>query len=218
MKNEKLKKYEHAMVAVDVVILTVSDGELKVLLIGMKKAPFEGSFAVLGGLVHGDESLDVAAARHLYEKTSMKNVYLEQFASFGEPKRDPFGRVVSVAYFALLPNDKPALKTPGEYSVVGWFPVRKLPKLAYDHKEMIATALARLRGKFEYTNIAYSLLPKEFTLTELQEVHEIILGRKIDKRNFRKKFLAFGVLQKTAKLRTGGANRPAELYRFAPRK
>lgn len=216
MKNIQLKKYEHAMVAVDVAIFTIADGELQVLLIGMKKEPFQGCFAVPGGLVHGDESLDDAAERHLREKTNMKDVYLEQLASFGEPKRDPFGRVVSVAYFALLPNDKSALKTTGEYAEVGWFPVRKLPKLAYDHKKIIETALARLQGKLEYTDIAYSLLPKEFTLTELQEVHEVILGEKIDKRNFRKKILAAGTLKKTGKSRAGTPSRPAELYRFSP--
>lgn len=218
MKHTPFKKYEHAMVAVDVAIFTIAEGELKVLLIGMKKAPFERYFALPGGLVRGDESLDAAAARHLSEKTRMKDVYLEQFAAFGDPDRDPFGRVVSVAYFALIPNGAAQFETTKEYSGIGWCPMRKLPKLAYDHKEMLSSALLRLREKIGHTSIAKDLLPKEFTLTELQEVHEIVLGEKIDKRNFRKKILALGTLKKTGKSRSGGASRPAELYRFVSMK
>lgn len=215
---QAIRKYAHAVIATDVAIFTVEEGELKVLLIKMKKHPYEKAWAIPGGLVRGDESLDDAARRHLSGKTGVERVYLEQLASFGAPDRDPFGRVVSVAYVALIPVGTKELRTTEEYGGVAWFPVRKLPPLAYDHKEILMTAVERLRAKLAYTNIAYGLLPREFTLTELQRVYEIILGTALDKRNFRKKLAALGLLVPTGKTRKEGAHRPALLYRFAEHK
>lgn len=206
------------MIAVDDVIFTIDEGELKVLLIQTKKASLTGKWAVPGGMVHPNESVDAAAVRHLYDKTGVKGVYLEQLYTFGRVDRDPFGRVVSVSYFALLPSVRVELKTTERYSGIDWFSVGKLPSLAYDHSEIISLAVKRLRAKLEYTNIVYSLLPKEFTLTELQKTYEIILKKKLDKRNFRKKFFSLGLVKKTNKREEGARNRPAELYRFTKTK
>jgi 8-oxo-dGTP diphosphatase len=212
------KKYKFAVMAVDVVIFTIKEGKLMALLIQMKKKPFAGMWAAPGGLIKGAESLDNAAKRLLLEKAGVKNVYLEQLYAFGEPNRDPFGRVVSVAYFALIPSRGIILKTTKDYADVRWFPVKKLPKMAYDHKQIVETATKRLQAKLGYTNIVYSLLPKEFVLTEMQKTYEIILGKKMDKRNFRKKIFSLKLVKKTAKKQQGEANRPANLYKFVDRK
>lgn len=212
-----LKKYAHAVIAADVVIFTIEEGSLKVLLIQMKKHPYEKAWALPGGLVGAEESLDAAARRHLEGKTGVGRVYLEQLAAFGDPKRDPFGRVVSVAYFALIPIGRRELKTSEEYGGVAWFSAGKLPSLAYDHKDIFATALARLQAKLEYTNIVYSLMPLEFTLSELQRVYEIILDKPLDKRNFRKKLEQLKLLIKAKGKRAEGAHRPAQLYSFQSR-
>ena len=211
------KTYTHAVIATDVVIFTIENGVLKVLLIAMKKSPFEKHWAMPGGLVGGGETLEDSAMRHLVNKTGVRDVYLEQLATFGDPTRDPFGRVVSVAYMALLPPQSLKLTTTKDYAGVAWFPVSSVPPLAYDHKEILQFAHERLKGKLTYTNIAYGLLPREFTLSELQSTYEVILGRKLDKRNFRKKLLALGLVTSTKKYRKKGAHRPAELYRFTRR-
>ncbi|MFA5358821.1 MAG: NUDIX domain-containing protein [Patescibacteria group bacterium] len=215
MVKKLTKKYKFATIATDVVIFTIKDEKPQVLLIKMKKKPFADSWAVPGGLVHGDESVDRAARRHLFSKTGLKDVYLEQLYTFGSVDRDPFGRVVSVAYFALIPNADLKLKTTSEYAGVQWCPVDKLPKLAYDHKEVVSKAVERLQAKLGYTNIVFGLLPPEFTLSELQKTYEIILGKKLDKRNFRKKLFSLKLVQSTGGRKAGDANRPAELYRFA---
>jgi 8-oxo-dGTP diphosphatase len=216
--DNMLKKYEFAVIATDVVIFTIFENNLKVLLIKMKKNPFSGMWAAPGGLVKSDESIDKAAVRILMEKSGVKNVYLEQLYTFGEVERDPFGRVVSVAYYALIPSDGITLKTTEEYGEIKWFDMENLPKLAYDHEDILKTALQRLRSKLEYTNIVYSLLPSEFTLTELQKTYEIILDRKIDKRNFRKKVIGLKLVENIGKKMVGKANRPAQLYKFIQKK
>ena len=208
------KNFDHAIVAVDIVIFTVEENELKVLLIKMKKKPFTGMWAIPGGLVNVQESLDYSAKKHLYNKTGIEEVYLEQLYTFGEVDRDPLGRVISAAYFALMPGEGLNLKTSDEYEGVQWFSVNDLPKMAYDHKEIIRKAEGRLRAKLGYTNIVYSLLPDEFTLTELQKIYEVILGTSLDKRNFRKKILSLNIVKETSKKTTGGVSRPAILYKF----
>ena len=218
MKKTDYRKYEFAVIASDVVIFTVLEEKLQVLLIKMKKKPFEKCWAAPGGLVKPDENVDDAAKRLLFEKTGLKDVYLEQLYTFGKVDRDPFGRVVSVAYFALIPHSGIMLQTTEEYEGVQWFPVDALPPLAYDHKEIVANAVNRLRAKLEYTNIVYSLLPEAFTLGELQKTYEIILKRNLDKRNFRKKIFSLGIIKKTGKIRKGLPNRPAELYTFVHKK
>lgn len=205
-------------VAVDAAIFTVQDGKCMTLLIQMKKEPYAGKWAFPGGLLEDDETCMAAARRILAGSTGVDDAYLEQLATFDDAGRDPFGRVVSVAHFALIPGDGVELRTVEKYADVRWWPVTKLPPLAYDHAEIARVAVGRIRAKLEYTNVVWSLLPKSFTLAALQEVYEAILGRTLDKRNFRKKVLASGLLEATGKLEKGAAHRPAELFRFSKRR
>jgi 8-oxo-dGTP diphosphatase len=198
------------------VIFTVGEDDLLVLLIQRRGEPFAGHWAIPGGFVDPEESLDDAAARELREETGVAEVFLEQLYTFGEPGRDPRGRVISVAYYALL-RQAPAISAADDAADARWFPLRALPPLAFDHAAILDYALSRVRNKVEYTNIVYSLLPDTFTLTELQRVYEIILGRTLDKRNFRKKINSLDLVAPTGGERRDGAHRPAKLYRFRSR-
>jgi 8-oxo-dGTP diphosphatase len=200
-------------IAVDIVIFTIQSGELRVLLVRRGIAPFLGQFAIPGGFVLKEESLDQAALRELKEETGVSEVYLEQLYSFGDPGRDPRGRVITVSYYALISADRSPLVAGSDASDAGWWTVPELPTLAFDHRKILDYALERLRNKLEYTTVGFQLLPPRFTLTELQEVYEVILGRKLDKRNFRRKLGLLRVLRATRELRRGG-RRPARLYEF----
>ncbi len=214
-KRDKLDINQKIETAVDNCIFTIKDGQLSVLLIQMKKKPYEGIWALPGGLVRNKEQLDQAAKRILKDQTGVSNVYLEQLYTFGDLGRDPFGRVISVAYFSLIPSRGIELETTGKYSDVQWWPVGKLPKqMAYDHKKILKYAKQRLEWKVEYSNVVWSLLPNQFTLTEMQKVYEAILGREIDKRNFRKKIQSLGLIKSVGKQAMRGAHRPAMLYSF----
>jgi 8-oxo-dGTP diphosphatase len=204
------------LVAVDVVIFTIDAGELQALLVEARSGPFAGRWVFPGGLVPVGEAPDATATRELTAQTGIRDLYLEQLRTFGEPARDPHAHVVSVAYFALVPDKGEAQTENPKYARIGWFPVRALPSLAYDHNAITAHALSRLQAKLEYTNIVYSLLPREFTLGQLQEIYEIILGRRLDRRNFRKKVLALGLLRPLRRQRRG-SHRPAQLYAFTRR-
>lgn len=204
-------------VAADAAIFTVTDGVLKVLLIRMKKKPYEGRWALPGGRLEGDETAEETARRILRTQTGVAEAYLEQLATFDAPKRDPFGRVVTVAHVALMRSEGVTLATTEKYAGVKWEAVSKAKSLAYDHDDILATAVRRLRAKLEYTNVVWSLLPEVFSLSELQSAYEAILGRALDKRNFRKKILSLGLLVSTGKKRAEGPHRPAELYRFRRR-
>lgn len=206
----------HPRVAVDVVVYTLNRRTLLCLLVQVKEGPFAGKWAFPGGLVGAQESLDEAAEREVCERTGVRDPYLEQVYTFGKPERDPATRVVSVSYLALLPFPEARLNGAGKYSDVRWFPVNRIPRLAYDHDQVGRLALQRLRSKLQYTNIVYSLLPPEFTLGELQEVYETILHRSLDRRNFRKKILTLGLLKQLPKKRLG-THRPAALYAFIKR-
>jgi 8-oxo-dGTP diphosphatase len=206
----------HPWVAVDVVIFTVGEQSLEALLVKIKHGPLAGRWAFPGGLVTIGESLEGAARRELAEKTPIRQVYLEQLFTFGAPERNPAVHVVSTAYFALLPGPPRPLDSGSKYAEAAWFDVDSLPALAYDHNAIAETARERLRAKLGYTNVAWSLLPRDFTLGELQRIYEIIQGRKFDRRNFRKKILESGLLRPAGKLRLG-AHRPAALYRFRNR-
>jgi len=210
-----MTKYTQIKLAVDNCIFTVKDGELYVLLIQMKKKPYKDIWALPGGLVDKKERLETAAKRILKQQTAVGDLFLEQLFTFDNPKRDPFGRVISVAYYSLVPSTGFKLKTTTKYADVKWWKFRELPKqLAYDHREVASYAKKRLEWKIEYTNVVWSLLPEKFTLTELQRVYEAILGRELDKRNFRKKMLSLKLVGPTGKKLIGDAHRPAMLYKF----
>lgn len=204
-------------VAADAAIFTIQDGVLKILLIRMKKKPYEGRWALPGGRLEGDETAEETARRILRTQTGVTEAYLEQLGTFDAPARDPFGRVVSVAHFALLRSEGVELATTEKYAGVKWEAVSKVKDLAYDHDLILETAVRRLRAKLEYTNVVWSLLPEVFSLSELQQAYEAILGRALDKRNFRKKILSLGLLAETGKKRAEGPHRPAALYRFKRR-
>lgn len=208
-------KYDRPSVTVDVVIFSILEEQLKVLLVKRKGWPFEGMWAIPGGFVHMDEGLEDAAYRELAEETNVTRaqVYLEQLYTFGEPKRDPRTRVITVAYFALVSADLLAPEAADDADEVTWFSVYELPPLAFDHAEILDYALTRLRYKLEYSAVGFQLLPERFTLRELQDAYEIILGTKLDKGNFRSKLRKTQVVEKVDGYRdTGG--RPARLYRF----
>jgi 8-oxo-dGTP diphosphatase len=208
-------KEQDIRLAVDVVVLTIHENTMKVLLVKRGVAPLKDSYALPGGFVHQDESLDEAALRELKEETGTKDVYLEQLYSFGDPKRDPRGRVVSVAYYALISTDKAPLIAGSDAAETEWFPVAKLPKLAFDHEKIVSYALERLRNKLEYTSVGFQLLPAKFTLSELQHVYEVILGKSLDKRNFRRKMDLDRMLKPLREMQQTG-RKPARLYSFRP--
>jgi 8-oxo-dGTP diphosphatase len=211
--------YEHPRpsVTVDLVIFTIAENDLKVLLIRRAQEPFKGRWALPGGFVEIDESLEKAAARELNEEAGVTDVYLEQLYTFGDPKRDPRGRVISVAYFALVDAGRQRIHPASDAAEAEWhsvFDPKLGAKLAFDHKKILEYAVWRLRNKIEWTTVGYELLPKKFTLSELQRVYEIILQRPVDKRNFRKKILAQGQICELNETRSDGAHRPAKLYSF----
>jgi 8-oxo-dGTP diphosphatase len=208
------RNLERPGVTVDVVIFSLREKDLKVLLVRRGQPPFAGRWAIPGGFVRLDESLDDAARRELEEETGVRDVYLEQLYTFGEPKRDPRGRVITVAYVALVPEDVTA-RAGDDAAAVAWHSVLHLPPLAFDHAEIIRYAHRRLRYKLEYTAVGFELLPNEFTLSELQAAYEIVLGEKLDKRNFRRRLDEAGILVETNRYREGeGQGRPARLYRY----
>ncbi len=209
-------KYERPSVTVDVIMMSLRQRDLQVLLVKRRSWPYEGMWAIPGGFVNMDESLENAAKRELQEETDVQDVYLEQLYTFGDPGRDPRTRVITVVYFALLDSDRLQVKAADDAADVGWFSVYNLPPLAFDHDKILEYALNRLRGKLDYTTIAFNLLPEQFTLRELQRVYEIILHKKLDKRNFRKKILLTGILEDTGAKKMEGTHRPARLYRFNP--
>jgi len=204
-------------VTVDIVIFALRDGELDVLLIQRGIPPFQGRWALPGGFVRDGESLESAARRELEEEAGVRDVYLEQLYTFGEPGRDPRGRVVTVAYYALLTTEAAPLVAGTDAGAARWMPARKHPPLAFDHERILAYALERLVNKLEYTTVGFKLLPKTFTLGQLQRVYEAVLGRALDKRNFRRKMSLLGILTPLDEWVQDGPSRPAQLYRFSAR-
>ena len=208
--------YPRPALTVDIVIFSVREGNLQVLLVCRGEEPFREMWALPGGFVRLDESLEEAAARELREETGIQEAYLEQLYTYGDLSRDPRGRVVTVAYFALIAADKPICSEGGtDATKASWFSINQLPALAFDHAEIVSNALRRLRYKLEYTAVGFELLPEEFTLTEIQSTYEIILGVKLDKRNFRRRILEANVIEGTSHMRTG-EGRPARLYQYRP--
>lgn len=189
---------------------------MEVLLIKRKFEPFKNSWALPGGfVVDSDETIEQAAERELLEETNVGNVYLEQLYTFGDKGRDPRGRTITVAYLALLRQDELELKASSDASGVAWWPVMDLPELAFDHRRIITYAHQRLKYKIQYSPAVFSLLQPKFRLRDLQSVYESVLGRSVDNRNFRKKFLNTGVLQELNETSQEGSYRPARLYSFS---
>lgn len=207
-------EYPHPAVTTDIVIFTIREQQLKLLLVKLKGEPYKGKWALPGGFVAIDEDLHQCAERELAEETGVSGVYLEQLYTFGDPKRDPRERVITIAYYALIPSDKIELRAATDAEAVDWFAMDELPKLAFDHGDILETAKQRLVAKLDYSTIAFQFMPKEFTLTELQEVYEIILEEEVDKRNFRKWVLALESIEETGNERREGRHRPAKLYRL----
>jgi len=212
MKGYDVTKFERPSVTVDIILFTVKKEDLKVLLIKRDISPFKNMWAIPGGFVGIKESLEEAAKRELQEETNIRNVYLEQLYTFGDPKRDPRTRVITVTYFALVNSTNFKLKASTDVKDVRWFSIFELPKLAFDHKKILDYALKRLRWKLEYTTVAFSLLPEKFTLTQLQNMYEIIFDKKLDKRNFRKKIKALNLVKETVEFQEDVSHRPAKLY------
>jgi 8-oxo-dGTP diphosphatase len=199
---------------VDCVVFGFDEAELKVLLIQRALEPFKGKWALPGGFVHVDETIDDAARRELAEEAGLKEVFLEQLYTFGALGRDPRERVVSVAHYALVKLSDHQAKAATDAANAEWFPISNAPKLAFDHAEILALALARLKAKVRYQPIGFELLPPKFTLSELQHLYEAVLETDLDKRNFRKKVLGFGLLVPLKETRMAGRHRPAQLFRF----
>jgi len=208
-------EYPRAAITVDCVVFGLDETDLKVLLIQRKLQPFQHAWALPGGFVRVDETLDAAARRELEEEAGVTDVYLEQLYTFGALDRDPRERIVTVAYYALAKLSDHGIRAATDAMGVGWFSLDDLPKLAFDHADIVAAARDRLRGKVRYAPVGFELLPPRFSLTQLQRLYEIILGTDLDKRNFRKKILKLGILTALDAKKTGGRFRPAQLYRFA---
>ncbi|MES9940467.1 MAG: NUDIX domain-containing protein [Candidatus Thiodiazotropha sp. 6PLUC2] len=204
--------YPHPAVTTDVVLFTIQMNILSVLLIERKNPPFQGMWALPGGFLDIDEDLEACAKRELNEETGIEGVYLEQLGTFGAPLRDPRERVISVTYFALTPSDHLSPKASSDAAKTAWFPINKLPDLAFDHADIIDRARKRLIAKLGYTTIAFQMLPDSFTLSQLQSVYEVLLNENLDKRNFRKGILARNIIRETGEYSRLGNHRPAKNY------
>ncbi|MES2705632.1 MAG: NUDIX domain-containing protein [Verrucomicrobiota bacterium] len=209
-------EYPRPALTVDGVVFGLDGGKLKVLLIERGLEPFKGQWALPGGFVQEGETLDEAVSRELSEEAGVRGVFLEQLYTFGAVRRDPRERVVSVAYFALVNLADHTTRASTDAADARWFPAAPLPALAFDHDDILKMALDRLRGKLRYQPVGFELLPEKFTLTQLQQLYETVLGTPLDKRNFRKKVLGFDLLVPLAETRREGRHRPAQLFRFDP--
>jgi 8-oxo-dGTP diphosphatase len=206
--------YPKPSVTVDIIIFSVKDNQLKVLLIKRNIEPFKNMWAIPGGFVKIEESLEDAAKRELEEETGVKEVYLEQLYTFGEPKRDPRGRVITVSYFALINSEQSEqkLNATTDVSEAKWFSIKELPLLAFDHDKILKYAIQRLKWKFGYTPIVFSLLPKKFKIPQIKKIYDIVFDKEFDKRNFIKKLLLLDILEETEETEENVPYRPAKFY------
>ena len=211
-------EYPHPAVTVDCIIFALHDDELKVLLVQRSSAPHKGCWALPGGFVEIDEAIDAAALRELNEETGVEKLFLEQLYTFGEPRRDPRERVISVAYYSLVKLSEHAVRAGSDAKKVCWFSTHKLPKLAFDHQTIMTMAIKRLQGKVVYAPIIFELLPAKFKLPQLQEVYELILERPLDQLNFRKNILGAGIVTPLNEFDATGPGRRARLYKFDRKK
>ena len=208
MSNQSIK------LTVDAVVFGYEYGKISVLLIKRKYEPFKKKWAIPGGFVLNDESLEEAVERELEEETGVKISYLEQLYTFGSPSRDPRGRVVSIAYFGLVRPNTFKIFASTDAAEVQWFNIDELPELAFDHKKILEIAIKRLQGKITYEPIGFELLDKKFTFSDLEKLYTTLLGREIDRRNFRKKIIGLNVLDELDEKVSKGSGRPANLFQF----
>lgn len=218
MSREYCYRYPRPALTVDCVVFGLDDQDLKVLLIQRAREPFAGCWALPGGFVEMNETIDAAARRELQEETGLQIGFLEQLYTFGTVDRDPRERVVTVAYYALVSLHDYTLQAASDARFARWFPLPSLPTLAFDHRHILEMAETRLRGKVRYQPVGFELLPRKFTLRQLQHLYETILGRMLDKRNFRKKILGMDLLVELDQWEAGVPHRAARLYRFDRRK
>lgn len=212
--KEILKDFFHAAFSVDNVVFGFDESDLKVLLIYRGTEPFKGRWALPGDLVHLNENLDLAAQRVLQELTGLDNIFMQQYHTFGDVDRHPFGRVITVAYYSLIKVGDYDINASSWAEEVKWFSLKEIPELPFDHAEILEFAKRSFKEKARKQPIGFELLPKHFTLTQIQHLFEAILEEKFDTRNFRKKILSMNLLIDTKKLEKGRANRPAALYKF----
>jgi 8-oxo-dGTP diphosphatase len=205
--------YPHPAVTTDIVLFCIRQQHLQLLLIQRAAEPFQGMWALPGGFLETDEDLEACAKRELEEETGIRDIYLEQLYTFGKPDRDPRERIISVAYFALAQSKQLTPQAGSDARQARWFAMSDLPELAFDHADIISLAHQRLVAKLDYSNIVFQFMPENFTLSELQSVYEILLNRRLDKRNFRKRLLSRNLIQATGKSIRTGKHRPARLYR-----
>ncbi|MFK7906792.1 MAG: NUDIX domain-containing protein [Chitinophagales bacterium] len=212
-------EYPRPSVTVDAVVFGYDGTDLKILLIQRKHNPFENYWALPGGFVDMSEDLETAVQRELEEETGLKDIFFEQLFTFGAPNRDPRGRVISIAYFALVKKtDFHYAKAASDAKEVKWFSMNNLPKLAFDHNKILGMALDRIRGKVRWQPIGFELLPQKFPLSELQHIYETILDGKLDKRNFRKNILKMDILKELDEFQKDVSHRAARLYSFDQKK
>lgn len=201
--------------ASDCIILSIIKNTLYIFLIQLSREPFAEKWSLPGGLVKLTETLKGSACRHLnLTREQAKKIFLEQLCAYSDVKRDPRQRVVSIAFIGITRSPKMiGLKKSDAYSEAKWFPVDKLPEMAYDHKRMLRLAIKRIRGQAERSFVPLRFLPASFTLGEIQKIYEILLGHPLDKRNFRKRIMALGLVEPLKKQRHKGRGRPAELFK-----
>lgn len=210
----RFDNYFKSAFTVDNVIFGFDEGSLKILLIRRSEEPYDNYWALPGYFVRPKEGLDEAAGRVLRETTGLENVYLEQLATFGTPGRHEFGRVITIAYYSLVKIADFTPRADGLSREVSWHNLSEVTDLAFDHAEIVAAAIARLKQSIHTHPVGFELLPPEFTLTELQHLYEAIWETQLEKRNFRKKIMAMQLLIELDRMQENVAHRPARLYRF----
>ena len=211
-------EYPRPALTADCVVFGLDQEDLKVLLIQRGLTPFKGQWAIPGGFVHVGEAPEAAARRELEEETGLRDIFLEQLYTFGDPARDPREHVVTVAYYALVNLSDHPVQADTDASNAAWFCIEDTPGLAFDHAKILQVAYDRLKGKIRYQPIGFELLPDKFPLRMLQGMYEKILDRPLDKRNFRKRIMSMGILDELNEIETDVSHRAARLYRFNKRK